>query len=334
MLLFCENLFSRGKRSIMKRIITTIALFSLLLASFAITGCGSKGLSKKEFTIATGSKSGVYYPIGETLAKILKENHPDITLKVLETNGSVENLGLVKEGKVDLALVQNDIAFYASHGEKMFKDQKISCISGIATLFPEVVQLIVRKDANINSLNDLAGKKIAVGSQNSGTYHNAQQILSLAQVWDKIDQQHINGGEAMKAFEAGEIQGFIFTSGIPNPAIAALAEKVELSMLPIDPEMVQKLVNQYDFYFPSTIPGNQYKGQSTEISAVEINAILVSNDKMAENDQYLLTKTLFGQPNELGKSHPRLSKMTKNSLRRQLPVNVGKGAYKAHSEMK
>jgi TRAP transporter TAXI family solute receptor len=137
----------------------------------------------------------------------------------------------------------------------------------------------------------------------------------------------------MRELQAGNIDGFIFTSGLPNPSIIELAKKVEISLLPIDPDLVQKLVNEYSFYFPSTIAENQYPGQTDAISAVEINAILITTTALPENDQYLITKALFGSPNDLGKSHPRLNKMTKNSLRQQMPVQLGKGAYKAHSEM-
>ncbi|NCB39709.1 MAG: TAXI family TRAP transporter solute-binding subunit [Erysipelotrichia bacterium] len=314
----------------MKQIIGISAL--LLAVAITVGGCFGSGLSRNEYTIATGSKAGVYYPIGETLAMILKKVFPEIKLNILETGGSVENLQLLKEGKVDMALVQNDIAFYATEGEAMFEGQKISNISGIATLFPEVVQIIVRKETGINTLNDMENHKIAVGTKDSGTFYNAQQILSLAGVWEKIDQQFINAGDAMKSLQEGKIDGFIFTSGLPNPSIVELAKKVEITIVPIAPEMVQKLVSTYSFYYPSSIEPNQYPGQTEEVSAIEINAIILSGPSLSENDQYLLTKNLFGQPNELGQSHPRLSKMTKNSLRRQMPVQLGKGAYKAHSE--
>ncbi len=303
-----------------------------MLALLLLAGCGSSSLSRGEYTIATGSKSGVYYPIGETLAMILKTDYPNIQLKIIETAGSVENLQMLKEGKVDMALVQNDIAFYASEGEAMFNGNKITNVTGIATLFPEVVQFIVRKETGISSLKDMEGKKIAVGSKNSGTYYNAQQILSLAGVWEKIDQQFVGGTDAMKDVQEGRLDGFIFTSGLPNPSIIELAKKVEITVVPVEVELVQKLVNTHSFYYPSTIAPNQYPGQTTEISAVEINAILVSGPSLSDDDQYLLTKHLFGKPNELGQSHPRLNKMTRNSLRRQMPIQTGKGAYKAHSE--
>ncbi len=309
-----------------------LSVATVLLTVLILAGCGGSSLSRSEYTIATGSKSGVYYPIGETLAAILKVDYPNVELKIIETAGSVENMQMLKDGKVDMALVQNDIAFYASEGEAMFNSGKISNFSGIATLFPEVVQFIVRKETGISSLKDMAGRKIAVGGKNSGTYYNAQQILTLAEVWENIDQQYIGATEAMKEVQEGRLDGFIFTSGLPNPSIIELAKKVEITIVPIEPELVQKLVSNYSFYYPSTIAPNQYPGQTDEISAVEINAILVSGPTLSENDQYLLTRHLFGKPNELGQSHPRLSKMTRNSLRRQMPVQIGKGAFKAHSE--
>lgn len=317
----------------MKKTAYLIGILLLVMAASIITGCFGGGLSRKEFTIATGSKAGVYYPIGEALGMILKQTYPGVDLKVIETAGSIENLQLLKDGKVDMALVQNDIAFYASEGEAMFSDQKITNVSGIATLFPEVVQIVVRKETGIRSLADLAGRKISVGSRDSGTFYNAQQILSLAGVWEQVDHQYFPAGESMQQLQEGKLDGFIFTSGLPNPAIVELAKKVEITLIPVDPELVQKLVSTFSFYYPSSIAPNQYPAQTEEIPAVEINAILVSGPSLIENDQYLITKNLFGAPNDLGQSHPRLSKMTKNSLRRQMPVQIGKGAHKAHSEM-
>jgi TRAP transporter TAXI family solute receptor len=316
----------------MKKSYLLLVMLPALLVLAGLTGCGGSSLSRTEYTIATGSKSGVYFPIGEALAMILKQAFPDVNLNVMETAGSVENLQLLRDGKVDMALVQNDIAFYAVEGEAMFNGQKITNISGIATLFPEVVQIVVRKETGIKALADLAGHKIAVGNKDSGTYYNAQQLLTIAKVLEQVDHQYINAGDAMKEMQEGRIDGFIFTSGLPNPSIIELARKVEVSLVAVEPDMVQKLVSAYSFYYPSNIAANQYPGQTEEVSAVEINAILVSGPGLNENDQYLMTKLLFGQPNDLGKSHPRLSKMTKNSLRQQMPVQLGRGAYRAHSE--
>lgn len=310
-----------------------LSIMFLSILFFTITGCcNSDKLSRKEYTIATGSKSGVYYPIGEVLDSILKSQYPDVTIKVIETDGSVDNLQMLKDGKVDMALVQNDIAYYACNGEAMFEGNKITNITGIATLFPEVVQFIVRKDSNINSINDLAGKKIAIGGKNSGTRYNAEQILGEAGILSQVSCININSKEAMEKIKTSEIDGFVFTSGLPNPSIVELSRSVEISLVPIDLELTQKLVNKYSFYFPSIIAPQQYSGQPNELNALEINAVLLSGPTLDENDQYLLTKHLFSKPNELGQAHPRLSKMTKTRLRQQMPIPLGSGAHKAHTE--
>ena len=312
----------------MKRCLIIILLF---VSVMTLTGCGDN-LSRKEYTIATGSKSGVYYPIGEVLDSILKTQYPDVTIKVIETDGSVDNIQMLKEGKVDMALVQNDIAYYACNGEAMFEGNKVSNISGIATLFPEVIQFIVRKDSNVKSLSELAGKKIAIGGKNSGTRYNVEQILGAAGVLDKVTCINIDVKEAIEKVKSKDIDGFVFTSGLPNPSIVELSKSVEIVLLPVDLELIQKLINKYSFYFPSTIAPLQYSGQTQELNGLEINAVLVSGPTLSEDDQYLLTKHLFNKPNELGQAHPRLSKMTKNSLRQQMPIPLGKGAHKAHME--
>ena len=313
----------------MKKVFIIFFLFMIIIMA---TGCCNNSLSRKEYTIATGSKSGVYYPIGEVLNRILKEQCPDVTIKVYETDGSVDNLQMLTEGKVDMALVQNDIAYYACNGEAMFKGNKISNISGIATLFPEVIQFIVRRECGINSLKDLEGKKIAIGGKNSGTRYNVEQILGEIGILDKVTCINIDAKDAMEKMKTKDIDGFVFTSGLPNPSIVELSKSVDINLVPIDLELTQKLVNKYSFYFPSIIPPGQYSGQLAELNGLEINAVLVSGPTLTENDQYLLTKYLFSKPNELGQAHPRLSKMTKATLRQQMPIKLGEGAHRAHSE--
>lgn len=312
----------------MKRYLNLVLLFVLLVT---ITGCGN-GLSRKEYTIATGSKSGVYYPIGEVLDMIIKKDYPDVTIKVIETDGSIDNLKMLSEGKVDLALVQNDIAYYACNGEAMFEGNKITNIEGIATLFPEVVQFIVRKECNVSSLKDLVGKKIAIGAKNSGTRYNVEQILGEAGILKQVTCINIDTKNAMEKMKNKEIDGFVFTSGLPTPSIVELSKNVEINLISIEPELTQKLINKYSFYVPSIIPPGQYSGQKNELYGLEINAVLVSGTTLNQNDQYLLTKHLFSKPNELGKAHPRLSKMTKATLRQQMPIFLGEGAHKAHAE--
>lgn len=316
----------------MRRFFIVVSLILVLTGCF-IVGCGKPAeLSQKQLLIASGSKSGVYYPVGEVIARTIKQKFSDVQVQVIETEGSLANLTMLQEGKANLALVQNDIAHYAVHGQYMFDGKKLAGLRGLATLFPEVVHIITKKEAGINELAGLAGKKVAVGTENSGTYYNAQQILEKAKVWDQIEKQNLSFGDSIVEFEKGNIDAFLFSSGVPNPKITELAGKVEISIIPVSPDLVMEMVNASpSFYFPSTVQEGSYPGIASSVSALEINALLISNSSLNENDTYMVTKNLFGSLPSLRESHKALANITENSLRRQMTINLCPGAKKALS---
>jgi len=310
----------------------TSAAFLLIVLIF-FSGCGKPtDLSKKHLTIATGSKSGIYYPVGETIAKIIKEKFKDVQIEILETEGSVQNLSLLKDGKANLAFVQNDIAHYAYYGENMFLGKKIEGIYGIVNLFPEVVHIIARKASDPVTLASLAGKKVALGTENSGTFYNAQQITGHAKIWDQIQRIPLSPTEAIAEFEKGEVDAFFFSTGIPNSKIFDLASRTEIAFVPLEPELIQELVNSYPFYFPSEIATSAYAGIASEVSALEINAMLVSNKSLSDDDHYLVARTLLDSLEIFKSSHPALQRVSNNSIRRQMSVPISPGAQKALSE--
>ncbi|MFZ2960495.1 MAG: TAXI family TRAP transporter solute-binding subunit [Candidatus Ozemobacteraceae bacterium] len=315
------------------RILLIVVLLLCIAAPIIFLGCGKpRYLSRKQLTIATGSRSGLYFPVGEAIARILTETFKEVQVQVIETDGSRQNISLLKEGKANLAIIQNDIAHYAVYGENMFNQQKVENITGLATLFPEIVQIIARQGDAIPSLEALKGKKIAVGPENSGTYYNAQQILTQAKIWDVIRPANMSPSQALTALEDKSIDAFFFTSGLPNPNLADLAGRLPIQVISLSPEMVQEMVNAYPFYFPTQIPKGTYVGMASDAEGLEINAILAAEGNLADDDVYLITQALFGSLDTLKKAHSSLSQITKASLRRQLSIPLSEGAHRALAE--
>ena len=166
--------------------------------------------------------------------------------------------------------------------------------------------VLVRNGVNLNlfsKLSDLAGKKLAVGGKNSGTRYNVEQILGEEGILNQVTCISIDTKDAINAIEKGEIDGFVFTSAFPNPSIIELAKKVEIDLIAISLDLTQKLVNKHAFYIPATVQPKAYKGQDTEMNALEIGALLVSGPSLSDEDQYILTKALFEKPESLGEHH-------------------------------
>lgn len=151
-----------------------LAFVIALLCAMTVTGCKAE---KVNLIMATGGTSGTYYPYGGAMAQILNSKVANMNVTAQATGASVENLKLMGKKEVELAIVQNDMIDYAYYGKESFKDSKIGNIRAIATLYPEVIQIVVSEESGINTLQEIRGKKFSVGAPGSGAEANARQIL-------------------------------------------------------------------------------------------------------------------------------------------------------------
>ena len=162
---------------------------SAFLSLSVLAACGSSdkdgdssksdgdGLEAKMVTIATGGISGPYNIIGSpTLAKEYS-NEFGVNSKSQATGASVENINLIKEGKVEMAFVMSDVLTEAAEGTGNFKE-KVENVQQIAALYPNFVQIVTTADSGIQTIEDLKGKRVAVGDQNSGVEVNARNLLA------------------------------------------------------------------------------------------------------------------------------------------------------------
>lgn len=160
-------------KKMMKRIM--LAGLACVAGAAILTGCGggasggASGGEKQFLNIATGGTSGTYYPLGGALAELLNNNIKGMNASAQATGAAVANINMLKDGSVDLAFVQNDIAYYAENGTEMFKDNKVDTIRGIAALYPETIQFVTTADTGITSVSQLKGKRVAVGASGSGS---------------------------------------------------------------------------------------------------------------------------------------------------------------------
>ncbi|HHY92270.1 MAG TPA: TAXI family TRAP transporter solute-binding subunit, partial [Firmicutes bacterium] len=152
--------------------------------------------------LATGGTAGTYYPLGGALAQIWNSKIQGYNVTAQATGASVENLKLLDKKEVELALTQNDIAEYAAKGIEAFKDKPLTSARGVATLYPEVIQIIVPADSPIQSIKDLKGHKVSVGAPGSGNEANARQILeTFGLTYKDIEPFYLSYAESADQFK-------------------------------------------------------------------------------------------------------------------------------------
>ena len=279
--------------------------FLILMTLTLLTGCGEQNTAEKtNLIIATGDKSGTYYPIGSKIAELLTNDALSMQVKAESTNGSIDNINRLNDGKVDLAIIQNDIAYYAANAVEMYKDKKVDNLRAIASLYPETCQFITLESSGIKNIADLKGKKVAVGVEGSGTEANARQILEAYGITYKdINAQFLSFSEGSTALKDGKVDAAFLTAGYPTKAVQDIAMQQKIRILPIDNERSTILSGLYPYYTKIIIPRNTYENLNEEIPTISVRALLVTSDKFDDQKGREIARVIFNNTKELEKAH-------------------------------
>ncbi|MBQ7198638.1 MAG: TAXI family TRAP transporter solute-binding subunit [Selenomonadaceae bacterium] len=308
-----------------------IATVCLALAvAVGVAGCGGGADSGEKFVhIATGGTAGTYYPIGGAIADIIKRDVKGIDANAQSTGASVANINMLNDKQVDMAIVQNDIAYYALNGTEMF-EKKVEGLRGIASLYPETCQFVTLDGSGIHSISDLKGKRVAVGAQGSGVECNVRQILKVyGMTYEDINPQFLSFAEASAALKDGTVDVACLTAGYPTTSVQDIASQKQIRLIPLDSAKIDALIADYPFYTRTTIPADTYQGFSAEVPTVSVMAILVTTDRMDAQTGYDITKAIFSNTDKLAAAHSAAKAISKETALNGMNfIKMNEGAEK------
>ena len=322
----------------MKKLLA-VALGMTVLAT-VVAGCGGgdkkaadkKPAAQKFINIASGGTSGTYFPLGAAVADILNKNIKGANAANQSTGASVANVNLLKQGKVDIAFIQNDIAYYAANGTEMFKGKQVPNLQGLCTLYPETVQIVTLKKSGIKSVKDFKGKRIAVGAAGSGTEANARQIMEAYGVkYEDCKIQYLSFGEAAAALKDGNVDVGFVTAGWPTAAIQELSTQHEVALVPVDDAAADAMIKKYPFYTKTVVKAGTYK-LPADVKQVAVKCMLAVTDKMDAQTGYDVTKALYSNLDRMKAAHKVANVITKPTAKDGMSIKLNAGAEKFLAE--
>ncbi len=319
----------------MKRKVLLIGVLVFCLTVFLSTYQPEVAHSAKKFvTIASGWVTGVYFPLAGAISRIVYEKVPDLKVTVESSGASVANAKLIASGDADLAILQNDIAFYAFKGVKPMFDKAVSNIRGVTSLYPEHCQIQARKASNIKSVKDLKGKRVAVGPLGSGTEQNAIQILEAygLKFGDLGKVERLTATESSDFLKDGRIDAAFYTVGVGASAIVDTALMIETTIVPIDGSQADALLKKYPFFSKDKVPAGIYKGVDKDVPTVAVLAILVAKAEMEEDAVYKITKAMFENIKSIETAHAKGKEVKIEKALIGMPIPIHPGAEKFFKE--
>ncbi len=269
--------------------------------------------------LATGGETGEYYAFGEAIAQVTEKHAPNLRIEVLASPGSSQNMDSVQAHTVDMALVQSDTPVQPA-------------VRAVAQLYPEMFHLIANRSANITSMADLKGKRVALMPVGSGSY---QLFWPLASHYDLSPQdltaQPLPPDDAYTALSQGKVDALFRIIGLGNPAVGELLKTGQFDLVPI--EQIGALQLSQPYLEPTVIPQGSYDGgapiPSEDLPVVAVSALLVAHEEVAPEIVETITQMLYEHRNELIAINPRAASIQSPQASQNLgfPLHPGARSY-------
>ena len=302
----------------------------LCLVLLLLTGCGQIGSSIR---FGAADVGGMYYPFASSYTGLVSKDNADYQFEVKTTAGSAANLRLLSGNYIELGIAQNDFIDAAYSGTGIFKGNQCRGYKAIASLYPEACQIIVRANSDIETLNDLQGKTVSIGAEESGTENNAKQILTMSGLTDElVTMVQLDYTQAADKLASGEIDAFFCTAGITTSVIEELARSCGIRVLNIDNTCSEKLLKAYPFYSRYTIPAGTYDGLDTDVTTVSIRAMLACRNDVSEDVVYELMTAMFDNLDDLKAGHAKFESLSLESATEGVSLPYHPGAVKFFEE--
>ncbi len=291
-------------------------------------------------TIGTGGITGVYYPTGGAIAKMInkKKKEYGIRATVESTGGSVFNVNAVMAGDLEFGVVQSDRQYQAINGLAEWKDKgPQKDLRAVFSIHPETVTLVAAVDSGIKTINDVKGKKINIGNPGSGQRQNAIDALEAVGIDVKKDikAESIKASEAASLLQDGRIDAFFYTVGHPSGAIKeATSGARKVLIADVAGPGIDKLLAKFPYYAKATINHKLYPGAQNDkdIQTFGVKATFVTSAKIPDEVVYAITKEVFENFDDFKKLHPAYAGLTKQNMLEGLSAPIHPGAMKYYKE--
>ncbi len=294
-----------------------ILVRTFICAIAMISGCVFAG--QQFITVGTGSVTGVYYPAGGAICKLVNESRQQhhIRCSVEASAGSVYNVNAIRSGDLDLGIVQSDWQYHAYHGSSKFAHMgEFNKMRALFSLHSEAFNIIASTGSGIHSLQDLRGKRVNIGNPGSGD-RATMSVVMQAMGWTAKDFKPtipVSGAERSQALCEDKIDAYIYMAGHPNGAIKEASLACNAQLIPVEGAAIDQIIATHPYYTHTTVPAGTYPGINRNIHSFGVVATLVTSADLPDDIAYNVVKNVFEHFDEFKHLHPAFANLSKSDM--------------------
>ncbi len=313
-------------------------MFTYLLAvvvAVSFVPVASAVAANQFVTIGTGGVTGVYYPTGGAICRLVNKSRKEhgIRCSVESTGGSVYNLNAIANGELDMGVAQSDWQYHAYNGTSKFESAGANKdLRAVFSVHPEPFTVVARADAGIKNFADLKGKRVNVGNPGSGQ-RGTMEVVMNAMGWTIDDfklASELKAAEQSAALCDNKIDAMVYVVGHPNGSIKEATTSCDSVLVNVAGPEIAKLISERPYYRTATIPGGMYRGSDADTKTFGVGATFVSSAKVPEDVIYNVVKAVFENFDDFKKLHPAFANLKKEEMVKDglsAPLHAGAAKY-------
>lgn len=281
-----------------------LSVLGIIIAVFVATLGNAHAHDGERVVIGTGGKTGVYYATGKVLCQLLED--AGIPCKAEISAGSIDNLFDLQKGQITFAMAQSDWQFHAYRGSSKWDGDKFETLRSVFSIYPEPVQIVVKRDAEISKWRDLRGKRVNVGNHGSGSRQTFEEMLSSNKWKNMFAEVHeLPSSKQIDAFCDNQFDAFVFSIGIPNQAMNRAVNECNGKIIGPDRIATRKLATAArPYYSKTTIAGGTYWSGQPAVNTFGVLATLVARADTDAEVVDTLVRQVFEQFEAFKSLHP------------------------------
>lgn len=312
------------------KLLTSVCALSAMMAGTAV--------AEEFITIGTGGVTGVYYPTGGAICRLVNKGRKDhgIRCSVESTGGSVYNINTIRAGELEFGVAQSDWQYHAYNGSSQFEtDGPFEELRAVFSVHPEPFTVVARADSGIKNFDDMKGKRVNIGNPGSGQ-RGTMEVLLEAKGMSTDDFElatELKAAEQSAALCDNQIDAMVYTVGHPSGSIQEATTACDSVLVTVDGDAVTKLVEDNPFYRTATIPGGMYRGNDEDTSTFGVGATFVTSASVSEEAVYEVVKSVMENFDDFKKLHPAFANLKKEEMATAgLSAPLHDGAMKYYKE--
>jgi uncharacterized protein len=290
----------------------------------------------ERITMVGGPPAGVFGIFSTGIGTYLTKNVPNLDVSVAATAGSVENMRRLNAGDAEIGMSFASDAHEGFRGLAKFQGNATTNVRAIGIVFMGVAHLVTYADTDIKTIEDLAGKRVAVGNPGSGTYAIAERMFRSVGLWDKLNRVPLLGAAAGQALGDGRADAFFWNGPAPDRVTTEAAVSRPIRILDVyTPLSRTDFLKQYPYFARYVYPAGSYRGMTEDVQTIGAPALWLVNKDVPAALVQRITEAVYSKEGNahMVRVHAGARDMTPDKALTGITIPLHPGAEAAWKKM-